>query len=91
MSNTPPDRSKSLTRLSPALIGGGVLVIALGFGLFAVGLFLNGSSTYQSDYDNFFWPQILRGVAIMLCILPTTRLAGLGPAAERADLSLPWN
>jgi MFS transporter, DHA2 family, multidrug resistance protein len=59
----------------------GRLMIALGFSVFAAGLFLNGSSTAGSDYDTFFWPQILRGVAIMVCILPSTRLAmdGWGP------------
>ncbi|MGH6871114.1 MAG: DHA2 family efflux MFS transporter permease subunit [Rhizomicrobium sp.] len=53
----------------------GRVMIGLGYGIFAIGLFLNGQTTYQSDYDNFFWPQILRGVAIMMCILPSTRLA----------------
>jgi len=33
MSNPPPDFPKPTKRLSPALIGGGVLVVALGFGL----------------------------------------------------------
>jgi DHA2 family multidrug resistance protein len=48
---------------------------AIGFGLFALGL---GCSAFQSrvaDYDEMFWPQVLRGVAIMFCLLPPTRLA----------------
>jgi MFS transporter, DHA2 family, multidrug resistance protein len=48
---------------------------ALGFGLFALGL---GCSAFQSrvaDYDEMFWPQVVRGVAIMFCLLPPTRLA----------------
>jgi DHA2 family multidrug resistance protein len=53
----------------------GRIMIGLGYGIFAIGLFLNGSTTYLSDYDNFFWPQVLRGAAIMMCILPSTRLA----------------
>jgi len=53
----------------------GRIMIGLGYGIFAIGLFLNGSSTTESDYANFFWPQILRGAAIMMCILPSTRLA----------------
>ncbi len=66
----------------------GRFMIAVGYAVFALGLFLNGFSTAHSDYDNFFWPQILRGVAIMLCILPTTRLAmeNWGPA-DAADAS----
>jgi DHA2 family multidrug resistance protein len=48
---------------------------AIGFGLFAIGL---GCSAFQSraaDFDEMFWPQVLRGVAIMFCLLPPTRLA----------------
>jgi MFS transporter, DHA2 family, multidrug resistance protein len=54
---------------------------AAGFGLFALGL---GSSALQSrvaDFDEMFWPQVLRGVAIMFCLLPPTRLA-LGALTE---------
>jgi DHA2 family multidrug resistance protein len=54
---------------------------AAGFGLFAFGL---GCSAFQSrvaDFDEMFWPQVLRGVAIMFCLLPPTRLA-LGALAE---------
>jgi DHA2 family multidrug resistance protein len=48
---------------------------AAGFGLFAVGL---GWSAFQSrvaDFDEMLWPQVLRGIAIMFCLLPPTRLA----------------
>jgi DHA2 family multidrug resistance protein len=35
-----------------------------------------------------FWPQILRGIAIMFCLLPPTRIAlGALPPAEVADAS----
>ena len=35
-----------------------------------------------------FWPQIIRGVAIMFCLLPPTRIAlGTLPEAEVADAS----
>jgi MFS transporter, DHA2 family, multidrug resistance protein len=55
---------------------------AAGFGLFALGL---GCSAFQSrvaDFDEMFWPQVLRGIAIMFCLLPPTRLAlgALAPA-----------
>jgi MFS transporter, DHA2 family, multidrug resistance protein len=70
----------------------GRIVIGLGYGLFAVGLFLNAASTTQSDFDGFFWPQILRGVAIMMCILPSTRLAMEGWAPQdTADASALFN
>jgi DHA2 family multidrug resistance protein len=28
-----------------------------------------------TDFDGLFWPQVLRGASVMLCILPATRLA----------------
>jgi MFS transporter, DHA2 family, multidrug resistance protein len=57
------------------------LLSAAGFGLFALGL---GCSAFQSrvaDFDEMFWPQVFRGVAIMFCLLPPTRLA-LGALTE---------
>jgi DHA2 family multidrug resistance protein len=54
---------------------------AAGFGLFTLGL---GCSAFQSrvaDFDEMFWPQVVRGVAIMFCLLPPTRLA-LGSLTE---------
>lgn len=50
-------------------------LVAVGFGLFAAGLISNGFQTYQTDFWGQFWPQVLRGSAVMLCILPATRLA----------------
>jgi DHA2 family multidrug resistance protein len=65
---------------------------AAGFGLFAVGL---GYSAFQSrvaDFDEMFWPQVLRGVAIMFCLLPPTRLAlGSLTAARVPDASGVFN
>ncbi len=46
-----------------------------GFGLFAAGLLLNGLMTPEWEFNEFFAPQVLRGVALLLCLLPTTRLA----------------
>jgi DHA2 family multidrug resistance protein len=64
------------------------LVTAAGFALFAAGLALSAFQTRGSDYDEMFWPQILRGAAIMLCLLPPTRLALGRFAPERvADAS----
>ena len=51
------------------------LLTALGFGLFGVGLGLSGLQTPQTDFDTMFWPQVIRGLAIMFCLLPPTRLA----------------
>ena len=40
--------------------------------------------TSTTDYDQMFWPQVVRGFAVMFCILPPTRLA-LGHIAK-ADI-----
>jgi DHA2 family multidrug resistance protein len=48
---------------------------AAGFGLFAVGLGYSALQSRVADFDEMFWPQVLRGTAIMFCLLPPTRLA----------------
>jgi DHA2 family multidrug resistance protein len=47
----------------------------VGYALFAAGLAANGFMTFDTDFAGLFWPQLLRGAAIMLCLLPTTQLA----------------
>src|SRR5712672_3649570 len=54
---------------------------AAGFGLFALGLGLSAFQSRVADFDEMFWPQVVRGVAIMFCLLPPTRLA-LGALTE---------
>ncbi|MGI9421555.1 MAG: DHA2 family efflux MFS transporter permease subunit [Geminicoccaceae bacterium] len=54
------------------------LLTACGFALFALGLAMSGFQSGETDFDEMFWPQLVRGAAIMLCLLPPTRLA-LGP------------
>ena len=51
------------------------LLTAVGFLLFALGLGLSAVQTPRTDYNEMFWPQIIRGLAIMFCLLPPTRLA----------------
>jgi DHA2 family multidrug resistance protein len=48
---------------------------AFGFALFAVGLGISAFQSRTADFDEMFWPQVLRGVAIMFCLLPPTQLA----------------
>ncbi len=48
---------------------------AAGFALFALGLGCSALQSRVADFDEMFWPQVLRGVAIMFCLLPPTRLA----------------
>jgi DHA2 family multidrug resistance protein len=51
------------------------LLVAVGFGLLAVGLIGNGFMTYETDFWGLFWQQAVRGAAFMLCLLATTSLA----------------
>jgi MFS transporter, DHA2 family, multidrug resistance protein len=48
---------------------------AAGFALFALGLGMSAFQSRTAGFDEMFWPQVLRGVAIMFCLLPPTRLA----------------
>jgi DHA2 family multidrug resistance protein len=59
------------------------LLTAAGFAVFALGMEMSAFQTPQTDFAGMFWPQIIRGVAIMFCLLPPTRLA-LGQLAAAA-------
>jgi DHA2 family multidrug resistance protein len=48
---------------------------AFGFSVFALGLGLSAFEGRVADFDEMFWPQMLRGFAAMFCLLPPTRLA----------------
>jgi hypothetical protein len=57
------------------------MLTGVGFTLFAFGLGLSAFETRDTDFSGMFWPQVIRGVAIMFCLLPPTRLA-LGALSE---------
>jgi MFS transporter, DHA2 family, multidrug resistance protein len=68
------------------------ILTAIGFGLFGAGLLTNGFESINTDFAGLFLPQVLRGVAVMLCILPATRLALAScPEDEVADASALFN
>ena len=51
------------------------IMLSAGFLLFALGLGLSSIVTSQWQGGEFFWPQIVRGIAILLCIVPATNMA----------------
>ena len=51
------------------------LLTLFGFALFGAGLLLSSRQTVDTDAAEMILPQILRGAAIMFCLLPPTRLA----------------
>ena len=63
-------------RMDPRLLTG------FGFVLFAIGLLLSARQTQQTDFAAMIVPQIVRGAAIMFCLLPPTRMA-LGRLPDR--------
>ncbi len=44
-----------------------------GFLVFAIGVGMSAFQDPRTDFDAMFWPQIVRGAAIMFCLLPPTR------------------
>ena len=48
---------------------------AFGFALFAAGLLLSAHQTAATDFKEMIVPQVVRGAAIMFCLLPPTRMA----------------
>ena len=64
------------------------LLTGFGFLLFGLGLGMSAFETTQTDFGQMVWPQIVRGVAIMFCLLPPTRMAlGRLEAAQVPDAS----
>ncbi len=51
------------------------LLTIAGFLLFAGGLAMSAFQTRGTDFDELLLPQIVRGAAIMLCLLPPVRIA----------------
>jgi DHA2 family multidrug resistance protein len=51
------------------------LLTTAGVTLLAIGFLGNGFMTFETDFWGLFWQQLIRGAAIMLCLLPSTALA----------------
>jgi DHA2 family multidrug resistance protein len=68
------------------------LMLALGLLLYGLGCWMNGNLSYEAGYWEFFWPQALRGFALMFCFLPINSLAlGTLPAEEVKNASGLYN
>ncbi|MEW5687374.1 MAG: DHA2 family efflux MFS transporter permease subunit [Pseudomonadota bacterium] len=73
-------------RLSALL--GGRAVIGIGFTLFAVFLWMYSAITPQWGFGELFWPQVVRGLAILMCIFPAIAMAlGGVPQSELHNAS----
>ncbi|GLK64633.1 DHA2 family efflux MFS transporter permease subunit [Paracoccus kondratievae] len=51
------------------------LMMGIGFGIFAVSCWMMTGLTEDWDYWEIFLPQILRGVSLMLCMVPVSNIA----------------
>ncbi len=68
------------------------LMLSIGFGLFALGSWLNSYLTVDSAYWEFFVPQAIRGTALMLCFVPINTITlGLLPVDEVKNASGLYN
>jgi MFS transporter, DHA2 family, multidrug resistance protein len=64
----------------------------LGFTIFALGLALSAGQSADTDYNEMFWPQVIRGTSVMLCLLAPTHIALAGlPALAIGDGSSLFN
>lgn len=64
--------------LAGRLFGMGVdlrIILGIGFGGFAFGCYMNSFLTVDSNFWDFFWPQVLRGLSLMFCFIPTNNIA----------------
>ncbi|HTN98975.1 MAG TPA: DHA2 family efflux MFS transporter permease subunit [Nordella sp.] len=58
------------------------LLTIAGFTVFALGLALSMQQTGDTDYNEMFWPQVIRGASVMLCLLAPTHIALSGLATQ---------
>lgn len=66
--------------------------VFFGMLLATFGVWLNAHLTIHSDYDFMFWPQVCRGVGLMICLIVLSHLAmSTLPANRIADASGLYN
>lgn len=58
------------------------VMLFVGLALVGVGTAMNANLTSESGFWQFFWPQVVRGMGLIMCMIPASRIAmgSLGPA-----------
>src|SRR5438128_1908259 len=51
------------------------LMLSIGIGLFAVAMYLTATLTNQAGFTELLVPQVLRGMALMMCYIPANLIA----------------
>jgi len=68
------------------------LMMAMGLSLYGLGAWMNADLTHDASYWEFFWPQAVRGFALMFIFLPINTLAlGTLPEEEVKNASGLYN
>ncbi|WP_374296746.1 DHA2 family efflux MFS transporter permease subunit [Acinetobacter sp.] len=68
------------------------LTVFIGMLLAACGVLMNANLTIHSDYDFMFWPQVFRGIGLMICLIVVSHLAmSTLPLEKVADASGVYN
>ena len=58
-------------------------MLAAGLVMVGVGSMMNANLTDQADFNQFMWPQMVRGVGLLMCLLTASRIAmGTLPNSE---------
>ncbi len=79
---TAPISGRLMTKVDPRVM------IAVGFAGFAFGTYLAANITSDWDFWELLWPQVFRGVFLMLCMVPINNLAlGTMPPAKMKNAS----
>jgi DHA2 family multidrug resistance protein len=50
-------------------------MLAVGLAMVGMGAMMNANLTDQADFQQFMWPQMLRGVGLLMCLLTASRIA----------------
>ncbi|GAB2793497.1 DHA2 family efflux MFS transporter permease subunit [Halomonas shantousis] len=68
------------------------LLLLCGLLLTGLGTLMNADLTAESGFDQFFWAQVVRGMGLVMCLIPTSRIAfGTLPPQEIGNASGLYN